>query len=171
MSQSSNSGPTVNVADQGDGPLSVDQTVEVGPSSNPGPLVSAANKGGQPANSQTVGPSSNPGPRVNVADQGDGETSVDQAVEVGPSSNPGPLVSADAEGLVEPLSVDQAVEVGPSQNSATSKTASNMPGEIVEPGVTNAGTYSPQNAKVANVTQNNVVGQTYGTGTPKDVYV
>jgi hypothetical protein len=63
------------------------------------------------------------------------------------------------------------VSVGPSQNSATSKTASNTAGETVEPGVTNAGTYSPQNARVTNVTLNNVIGQTYGTGAPKNVYV
>jgi len=50
---------TVNVADQGDGLLSVDQPVAVGPSQNAGPLVSAA-------------------------DQGDGSLSVDQPVTVTP---------------------------------------------------------------------------------------
>jgi len=143
MSYSSNSGPTVNVAGQGDGRLSVDQAVEVGRSSNPGPLVSATYPGGQTADGQTRGPSSNPGQLVaGAGSRGPGRTSV-----------------------------DQPVSVGPSQNSATSKTASNTAGETVEPGVTNAGTYSPQNARVTNVTLNNVIGQTYGTGAPKNVYV
>jgi len=51
---------TVNVADQGDGPTSVDQPVKTGPSSNAGPLVS-------------------------IVSQGDGPTSVDQPVTVAPA--------------------------------------------------------------------------------------
>lgn len=50
---------TVNVADQGDGPTSVDQSVKTGPSSNAGPLI-------------------------DIVGQGDGPTSVDQGVTVTP---------------------------------------------------------------------------------------
>ncbi len=111
----------------------------------------------------------NPG-SVNAADQGDGPLSVDQTVEVGPSTNPGPLVQAADEGD-GPTSVDQPVTVGPSQNSAAAITASNQPGETVEPGLTNAGTYSPQSPNTINTTQDTVVNQIYGQGTPKNVFV
>lgn len=50
----------VNVADQADGPLSVEQCVQTGPSQNPGPLTSGSGAGpalGAPANQAvTVGP-------------------------------------------------------------------------------------------------------------------
>jgi len=136
---------SVNVADQGDGPLSVDQPVTTGPGTNPGPLVG-------------------------VATEGDGPLSVDQPVTVGPSTNPGPLVQAAAEGD-GPTSVDQPVTVGPSQSPASALTASSSPGESVEPGVTNAGTYSPQSPNTEDVTQNNVAGQVYGEGTPINYYI
>jgi hypothetical protein len=107
---------------------------------------------------------------VNVADQGDGLTVVDQPVTVGPSTNPGPLVNAGDQGD-DPLSVDQPVSVGPSQSSASSQEATSSPGESVEPGVTNAGTYSPQSPDTINTTQNTVVDQIYGQGTPQNVFV
>jgi len=112
----------------------------------------------------------NPG-SVNVADQGDGRTTVDQPVKVGPSSNPGPLVQAGSEGFgLGPDDPDQSVQVGPSQSSASAQTARSLTGETVEPGLTNAGTYSPLSPDTLNVTQNNVAGQVYGQGRPKNVY-
>lgn len=134
----------VNVADQGDGLTRVDQPVTVGPGTNPGPLV-------------------------NTGDQGDGLTSVDQPVTSGPSTNPGPLVNAADQGD-GPLSVDQPVVVGPSQSAASSEEATSAPGEIVEPGVTNAGTSSPQSPNTINTTQNTTIGQTYGQGDPTNVF-
>lgn len=55
----------VNVADQGDGLLSVDQPVQVGPSSNPATATPAIAGGGLGGNTRTV---TNPG-SANVADQ------------------------------------------------------------------------------------------------------
>jgi len=113
----------------------------------------------------------NPG-LVNVADQGDGLTVIDQEIAVGPSYNPGPLVQADAEGFgVGDASPDQPVTVSPSQSSASAETASSQPGETVSPGLTNAGTYSPQGPDVINTTENTVVNQIYGTGNPANVFV
>lgn len=113
--------------------------------------------------------STNPGV-VNVANQGDGLTVVNQTVKVGPSSNAGSLVNiaAQGDGLT---TVDQPVTVGPSQSSASSKTSTSSPGQNVEPGVTNAGTFSPMSTNVETTTQNTVVGQIYGQGTPKNVFV
>lgn len=68
----------------------------------------------------------NPG-SVNVADQGDGLLSVDQPVTVGCSQNAGQSVDGD-DG-------------------------------------------SPTSPSVVTTTQNTVVGQVYGTGTPSQVYV
>jgi len=136
---------SVNVADQGDGLTVIDQPVGTGPGTNPGPTVPVAN-------------------------QGDGPLSVDQPVGTGPGTNPGPVVQAAAAGD-GPTSVDQPVSVGPSQNPATANVASSGPGVIVEPGVTNAGTYSPQSPDTENVIANNVINQTYGQGTPKNVFV
>lgn len=113
--------------------------------------------------------STNPGV-VNVADQGDGLTVVDQPVTTGPSTNPGPIVSAGDQGD-GPLSVDQPVTVGPSQSAASSDTSTSSPGQIVEPGVTNAGAYSPQSPNTINTTQNTVVDQIYGQGNPQNVFV
>lgn len=112
--------------------------------------------------------STNPGV-VNVADQGDGLTVVNQPVTVGRSTNPGPLVSAGDQGD-GPLSVDHPVTVGPSQSAASSQAATSSPGEIVEPGVTNAGTRSPQSPNTINTTQNTVIDQIYGQGSPTNVF-
>jgi hypothetical protein len=140
---------SVNVADQGDGLTVVDQAVTVSPSYNPGPVVATGSEG-----------------------FGVGDADPDQPVKVGPSSNPGPLVHADAEGFgVGEAGPNQPVTVGPSQSSASAQTASSQPGETVEPGLTNAGTYSPMGPDVLNVTQNNVAGQVYGVGTPQNVFV
>jgi hypothetical protein len=68
----------------------------------------------------------NPG-LVNVADQADGPTSVDQPVTVSP-----------------PLTARRSVDGGAS---------------------------SPERPGVAEVTQNNVAGQVYGTGTPAEIFV
>ena len=139
----------INVADQGDGLTVIDQAVTVGPSSNPGPLVATVSRG-----------------------FGLGDADPDQPVKVGPSSNPGPLVQASAEGFgVGDANPDQPVTVGPSQNSAAAKTAMSHPGEVVEPGLTNAGTYSPLTPDVINTTENTVVNQIYGTGRPANVFV
>jgi hypothetical protein len=96
----------------------------------------------------------NPG-LVDVVNQGDGLTKVDQAVSTGPSSNAGPLVDVadQGDGL---LTVDQPVTVGPAQVSGTT---------------VSAGGGSPQSANTITTTQNTVVGQVYGRGTPADVFV
>ncbi len=139
----------VNVANQGDGPLSVDQPVTTGPGTNPGPLVPAADEG-----------------------FGIGDADPDQPVTTGPGTNPGPLVKASDEGFgLGDAFPDQPVTVGPSQSSASADIAVNFPGEIVEPGVTNAGTFSPVSPDTINVIQNNVVEQIYGQGSPQNVFV
>ncbi len=81
----------VNVADQGDGLLSVDQPVQSGPSTNPGPLSQAGSAG-----------------------FGIGPDNPDQPVREGPSSNPGPLVQAGSAGFgLGPDFPDQPVTVTP----------------------------------------------------------
>lgn len=97
----------------------------------------------------------NPG-LVNVADQGDGPTVVDQEVTVShPSTNSGPtargLTYADG-----PVVVDQEVTVTPAMTAGRSVAG---------------GTYSPLRPNASSVTQNNVAGQVYGTGTPQNVFV
>jgi hypothetical protein len=140
---------SVNVADQGDGLTVVDQAVTVSPSYNPGPVVATGSRG-----------------------FGQGDADPDQPVKVGPSTNPGPLVQAGSEGFgVGDADPDQPVTVSPSQSSASSKTAASHLGETVEPGLTNAGTYSPISPDVLNTTENTVVNQVYGAGTPKNVFV
>jgi|SRR5271157_1017627 len=98
----------------------------------------------------------NPG-SVNVANQGDGRLSVDQPVEVGPSTNPGPLVQAGsfAPGIGTE-SPDQPVTVSPSSNA----------GPLVD-----ADLFSPESPNCQNTTENTVINQIYGTGTPKNVFV
>ena len=95
----------------------------------------------------------NPG-LVNVADQADGLVVVDQAVTTSPSTNAGPteqgLTYADGE-----VSVEQPVTVTPPMTAQ----------RTVE-----GGTYSPLTPSVVNTTENNVVNQTYGTGTPLNVF-
>jgi hypothetical protein len=97
----------------------------------------------------------NPG-LVNVAAQGDGRTVVDQEIRVtSPSTNSGPtargLTYADG-----PVVVDQEVTVTPAMTAV----------RTVE-----GGTSSPLSPHVVNTTQNNVVGQVYGSGTPANVFV
>lgn len=107
----------------------------------------------------TVGPSTNPGPTVQAVglSPGLGVDSPDQPVTTGPSTNPGPLVQggnlAPGIGVDSP---DQPVTVSPSQNSG---------------GLVQGGTSSPTSPNCENTTQNNVVGQVYGTGTPTNVFV
>ncbi len=96
----------------------------------------------------------NPG-LVNVADQADGLVSVDQAVKTSPSTNAGPtslgLTYADGE-----MAVDQPVTVSPATTAQRT---------------VDGGLYSPESPNVTNTTQNTVVGQVYGTGTPSNVFV
>lgn len=125
----------------------------------------------------------NPG-LVNVADQGDGLTAIDQEIKVtSPSTNSGPtvlgLTYADGE-----VKVDQAVKVSPSTNAGpTVRGLTYADGPVVvdqEVTVTPAmtavrtvegGTASPLSPNTVNTTQNNIVGQVYGTGSPKNVFV
>jgi hypothetical protein len=125
----------------------------------------------------------NPG-LVNVADQADGPVVVDQEIKVTrPSSNSGPTAQgiAYANG---PTSADQAVKVSPSTNAGpTVRGLTYADGPVVvdqEVTVTPAmtavrtvegGTSSPLSPRTINTTQNNVVGQVYGTGTPANVFV
>jgi len=107
----------------------------------------------------TTGPGTNPGPVVPglASAPGLGTDSPNQPVTVSPSSNAGPLDHADSykPGLGTDLP-DQPVTVGPSQNS----------GVLVE-----AGTASPTSPNTKTTTENTVVDQVYGTGTPKNVFV
>lgn len=100
----------------------------------------------------------NPG-SVNAGSEGFGVGPADpnQPVTVGPGTNPGPVVKADS--FAPGLGVDapdQAVKVGPSQNAG---------------GLVQGGTASPTSPNVVTSTQNNVVDQVYGTGTPTNVFV
>jgi hypothetical protein len=54
------------------------------------------------------------------------------------------------------VTADQPVTVGPSQNSG---------------GLVQGGTASPTSANCDNTTENTVINQVYGTGTPKNVFV
>lgn len=96
----------------------------------------------------------------NNADGGinrDGLTVVDQPVTVStPATASVNNVDGDDESSVEPLSVDQPVTVS-------------TPGPAV--GVTSGDAESPIKNPIANVTQNNVAGQVYGTGVPINVFV
>lgn len=107
----------------------------------------------------TEGPSSNPGPVVKglVAAPGLGVPASRQTVQESPSSNAGPLAQAGsyAPGLGAD-SPDQPVTVGPSQNSG---------------GLVQGGTASPTSANCENTTENTVVNQVYGSGTPTNVFV
>jgi hypothetical protein len=114
---------SVNVADQGDGLLSVDQPVTVGPSYNPGPLVQAGSKApgtgpDSPDQPVTSGPSSNPGPTVQAgsAEPGTGPASPDQPVTTGPSQNSGQLV--------------QAGTASPTSPRTTNTTQNNVAGQV-----------------------------------------
>jgi hypothetical protein len=100
----------------------------------------------------------NPG-SVNAGSEGFGVGPAvpNQPVTVGPGTNPGPVVKAGS--FAPGLGVDapdQAVKVGPSQNAG---------------GLVQGGTASPTSPNVVTSTQNNVVGQVYGSGTPQNVFV
>ena len=97
----------------------------------------------------------NPGV-VNVADQADGPTSVDQCVEVGPSQSSGPTVSGTGAGhAVNHLDGQPVIVTGP-MTAARS---------------VDGGLYSPTSGNCENVTENSTINQTYGVGSPKNVYV
>lgn len=83
---------------------------------------------------------------------------VTQEILVGPSQNGGVPVDGDDPSQVKPVpqAVNQVILTGPTQNHRL-----NIDG----------GLFNPQSVNVQNTTQNNVVGQTYGTGTPKNVNV
>jgi hypothetical protein len=81
---------------------------------------------------------------------------VEQPVIVGTSQNAGPVVPADASGNTRPIATDQDITVGPAQTAQTS---------------VDGGTFSPQSPNTINTNQNTVVGQTYGTGVPANVFV
>ena len=87
----------------------------------------------------------------------DGLTSVDQAVTVSsPASAAVTNDRGDDGDERAPISVDQPVTVS-------------TPGPAV--GVTSGDAESPIKNPIANVTQNNVAGQVYGTGVPQNVFV
>jgi hypothetical protein len=82
----------VNIANQGDGLVSVDQPVTAGPGTNPGPLAAGlASAGGRglacPDEPVTLSPSTNPGPLVQAGSEGHGLGTVrtDQPVTVTPA--------------------------------------------------------------------------------------
>ena len=100
----------------------------------------------------------NPG-SVNVANQGFGVGPVrpNESVTVSPSTNPGKIVQgADLAPGLGTDKPDQPVTVSPSSNS----------GPLVD-----ADIYSPTSPNTENTTENTVVNQVYGTGTPANVYV
>lgn len=84
--------------------------------------------------------------------------SVTQEILVGPSQNSGVPAEGDDPSQVKlvPQAANQVIVVGPAQTAG---------------GNVNGGTFNPQSVNVQNTSQNNVVGQTYGTGVPKNVNV
>ncbi len=80
---------------------------------------------------------------------------VDQEIVVGPSQSAGPTLLGGGSSVTKTV-VDQEIQVGPSYN----------PGPLVQ-----GGTFSPLSPNVQTTTQNTVVNQTYGTGTPSNVFV
>jgi hypothetical protein len=112
--------------------------------------------------SQNPADVTNPG-SVNVANEGFGRGPVapNQPVTLGPGTNPGPIVPADREAPGRgPDSPDQPVTVSPSQNA----------GVLGLGGLIQGGSASPTSPNCQNTTENTVVNQIYGTGTPKNVY-
>jgi hypothetical protein len=94
----------------------------------------------------------------NNADGGVGNTRptvIDQEILVGPTQVHR-LNLNGGDSSVTKVVVDQEIQVGPAQTAGTN---------------VNGGTFNPANANVTNTQQNNVVGQTYGTGTPANVFV
>lgn len=84
--------------------------------------------------------------------------SVDQEILIGPSQNGGANADGDDPSQVKLVAsaVNQPVLVGPAQTAGTS---------------VDGGTFSPQSPNTQNTTQNNVVGQVFGSGTPTNVFV
>ena len=80
---------------------------------------------------------------------------VDQEIIVGPSQSAGPSLDGGASSA-KLTTIDQEIVVGPSQNSG---------------GSIDGGTFSPTSPNVQNTTQNTVVNQVYGTGSPINVNV
>jgi hypothetical protein len=124
----------------------------------------------------------NPGV-VNVADQAQAPFSINQAIKVGPSTDAGPVVEVVGQGG-RPFVVDQEIKIGPSGNSGpVSQAAGYAPGSgvangtgTVTPSMTagrqvNADLPSPTSVHVINTNPNTVIGQTYGSGTPANVFV
>lgn len=128
----------------------------------------------------------NPG-SVNVADQGYDFLAVpDQPVTVSsPASSAVRTVDAD-DGSTRPVSVDQPVTVSSPASTAVRTVSGNngsrrpvsvdQPITVTTPGppllTVQAGSFSPDQAGAGpNITQNNVAGQTFGTGLPANVFV
>jgi hypothetical protein len=90
-----------------------------------------------------------------------------QPIEISAQQTPVAVVRGDATSVGSPpadtlaasgtsADANQTVGVSPAQTAQTS---------------INGGTFSPQGPNVINTTQNNVVGQVLGTGTPRNVFV
>lgn len=145
----------VDVADQGyDGlpsqvppigstPASISPTnADGGGSSVDGPISSSiATSGGPTDGNQTIDVAPTQVHRLNL----DG----------GGSSVDGPISSSVATSG-GPTDANQTVDITPPQTAQTN---------------VNGGTFSPQSPNTSNTTQNNIAGQTYGTGTPRNVFV
>jgi hypothetical protein len=97
----------------------------------------------------------NPGV-VNVSDQADGPTSVDQCVTVGPSQVGARTVAGTGAGPQVGVALDGAVSVTPPMTARST---------------VDGGLESPTSGDCINTTENTVVNQTYGTGSPSNVYV
>ena len=91
-----------------------------------------------------------PPPLVDVPSSNSGNT-----FKGGHSSVDGPISSSVATSGTA-TDANQTVDVAPPQTAGTN---------------VNGGTFSPQSANTINTTQNNVVGQVLGQGTPKNVFV
>ena len=106
----------VNVADEGDGRLSVDQPVTTGPSTNPGPLVQADAEGfgtgdADPDQPVTVGPSQNSA--ASIVDVNFPGKIVEAGITNAGSSSP---VSPDTINTTENTVVNQIYGQGNPQN-------------------------------------------------------
>jgi hypothetical protein len=124
----------------------------------------------------------NPG-SVNVADEAfDGLPS--QVPQIGSTPASASPTNVQATGPLAPVVVDQEILVGPTQvhrlnldGGVGGTPATTIDQEIlVGPAQTaganvNGGTFSPQSPNTQNTSQNNVVGQVFGSGTPTNVFV
>jgi hypothetical protein len=97
----------------------------------------------------------NPGV-VNVSDQGDGPTSVDQCVTVDPSQVGAATVAGTGAGPQVGVALDEAVTVTPPMTARRD---------------VDGGLESPTSGNCINTTEDTVVNQTYGAGSPANVYV